>query len=397
MSKGVPSVLFINRVYPPSSGATGEMLAAMAEALALRGWEVTVLATAEGGTEPFSKAGGVRVARAGRPLSRRTFFSRAMSYVTMIPALFIRALMLPRMDFVVTLTDPPMLASIGPLLAFFKRSRSIHWAQDIYPELAEELGVLSHGGMPARLLRAVSTWSLRCHDRVVSIGRCMSSRLAARGIDGERVTTIPNWTVPQSIHPMDHVSNLFRAAQGWGSRFVVVYSGNMGLAHEFDIVLDAAQELRDENILFVFIGDGPRRVEVERKAAGRGQTNVRFLPPQPRGKLNESLSAADVHLVTMRPELCGLVVPSKFYGVMAAGRPCIYVGPAESEVARLITEHAVGRVVASPFSSDLAKAIVTYRDDLAMWSAECARARLLGEASDVNAAATAFSRMLQGL
>lgn len=397
--RDAPSILFINRVYPPGSGATGEMLADLAEALASQGWKVTVLATAVAvAAAPDScPPGKVRVVRVGGLFSRRSLLFRAASYVAIIPALLCRALVLPRADFVVTLTDPPMLASIGPVVAFLKRSSSIHWAQDIYPEIAEELGVLARGGAPANLLRAISSWALRRYDRVVSIGRCMSSRLVARKIDPSRIITIPNWSAPDSIRPMAHGDNAFRKMQGWDGRFVVTYSGNMGLAHEFDTILDAAGQLQDENVLFVFIGDGPRRAEVERKATALRLANVRFLPPQPREKLNESLSAADVHLVTMRRELCGLVVPSKFYGVMAAGRPGIFVGPAESEVARFIEEQRVGRVIAVGNSRDLVDAIVGYRDSPAGWAAECDQARRIGESANIDVAVAAFLKMLQAI
>ena len=111
-----------------------------------------------------------------------------------------------------------------------------------------------------------------------------------------------------------------RRAWGWGDRCVVLYSGNLGLAHEFDTLLDAAEILRGERqLLFAFVGEGPRRDEVEREFARRGLTNVEFRPHVPRESLGDSLAAGDVHLVTMRDGIAGLVVPSKIYGILVAG------------------------------------------------------------------------------
>ena len=390
----MPSILFINRVYPPSSGATGEMLCQLAEALAVRRWDVTILATDTGGVPRVSLRNGVRILRAGGLFSRKSTFLRAASYACMIPWLLIRALLLPRTDFIVTMTDPPMLAAIGPWLAFFKKNKIVHWAQDIYPEVAEKLGVLPSAHLFTRLLRAVSSFALQRYDAVVSIGRCMSQSLLARGIHSEKIHLIPNWAPP--IAPCDKFNNPFRRRQGLEGDFVVAYSGNMGLAHDFDAILTAAESLRGRHIVFLMIGEGPRRAEIQREATSRGLDNMRFLPAQPPGKLSESLSAADVHLVTMRPPLCGLVVPSKFYGVLAAGRPCLFVGPKESEVAISLSEQDAGLVIDPKNPSALAAAILDWATDPVAHAAACRRARIAGASATIASRVDEFEKVLRG-
>jgi colanic acid biosynthesis glycosyl transferase WcaI len=391
----MPSILFINRVHPPSKGATGEMLRDLAEGLASRGWEVTVLATAEPGEPKNITRRGVRIVRTGGLLSRRNVLLRAISYVFMIPALLIRALLLPRTDFVVTMTDPPMLAATGLAIRFFKRNRVVHWAQDLYPEVAEELGVLPRASAATNLLRSLSTAALKDCAAVVAIGRCMASRITARGISYARVAVIPNWAPP--VQPLDRTNNPFRRAHGLEGEFVVVYSGNMGLAHDFDTVLDAADSLRGRRIVFLFIGEGPRRLEVEAAARLRGIDNIRFLPPQPADKLSESLSAADAHLVTMRPNLSGLVVPSKVYGVLAAGRPCLFVGPRDSEAARLLRETDSGIPVEPGRSAELASAILDWAGDPTLHSAACRKARIAGTTLTAAEAVSEFDTLLRSL
>ncbi|MEN9468979.1 MAG: hypothetical protein RL630_712 [Verrucomicrobiota bacterium] len=391
----MPSILFINRVYPPAKGATGDMLQGMAEALALRGWEVTILTTAAAGEPKKCTRRGVRILRSGGALSRRHVLLRAASYVFMIPRLITRALLLPRTDFVVTMTDPPMLAVAGLALKYFKRNRVIHWAQDLYPEVAEELGVLPRGNAISNLLRRLSTEALMRSDAVVAIGRCMASRLTARGISYAKISIIPNWA--PAIQSLDRANNPFRARHELEGQFVVAYSGNMGLAHDFDTVLDAAEKLRGQRVVFLFIGDGPRRVEVEAAARLRGIDNIRFLPSQPADKLSESLSAADAHLVTMRTNLCGLVVPSKVYGVLAAGRPCLFVGPADSEAARLIGDTDSGFVVEPGQSSQLASEILDWAGNPTLHAAACRKARIAGAMGTAHNAAEAFEEMLRNL
>lgn len=391
----MPSILFINRVYPPATGATGEMLCDLAEALAARGWEATVLTTAEAGEPKNSTRRGVRIVRAGAALSRKSTILRAVSYAFMLPWLLVRALLLRRTDYAVTMTDPPMLAALGPMLQFFKRNKVVHWAQDLYPEVAEELGVLPRSAALSNLLRLISTGSLVRADAVVSIGRCMSSRLAARGIPFKKIANIPNWSPP--VSPVDRANNPLRRQLGLEGAFVVGYSGNMGLAHDFDTVLGAAERLRGQRVVFLMVGSGPRRREVEAAAAARGLKNMLFLPPHPAERLSEGLCAADAHLVTMGPNLCGLVVPSKFYGVLAAGRPCLFVGPPECEAARAIRETGAGATFLPGESAKLAGAILDWAGDPAEHAAACRRARVAGAASTAQNAASEFDELLRSL
>ena len=193
--KTPPSILFLNRVYPPADGATGQLLAELAPELVRRGHRVTVVTSQTGaGSVSSETVDGVRVERVtGLPFTRASHWRRALSYLSLYPALLWRALRLPRADVLVTLTDPPLLLVLGVILKTLKGSRHVHWAQDIYPELAEEMGVLSKNGMIARALRWVSTAGLRHADRVIAVGRCMKARLVQRGLAPSAIDVIPNW------------------------------------------------------------------------------------------------------------------------------------------------------------------------------------------------------------
>jgi len=397
MSTG--SVLFINRVYPPDPGATGQLLAELAPALVRSGWEVTVLTgSTTRGCVPGEVAQGVRVEReAAFPFKGASHWRRGLSYLALYPALLLRALLLPRADVIIVMTDPPLLVVLGALLAWLTRARLVHWSQDLYPEVAEELGVLKKRGLVAGTLRRLSTAALRrCHT-VVAIGHCMRARLEERGLDPARLCVIPNWSAHGLEQGGPERAEDFLREQGLRGRFVVMYSGNFGLAHSFEAVLDAAERLQSAqpSIVFVLIGHGPRRAWVEQQARDRRLNNLHFLPHQAQRRLREVLAAADVHLASMRPELCGLVVPSKVYGILAAGRPCVFLGPRQCEVARLIEDYGCGVVLAADDGAGLADRLRTWANQPECVAAAAAQSMSLSRVLSLETAVRAFADVLE--
>ena len=361
-------VRFVNRVFPPAPGATGLYLAEMADALAAHGWAVDVVTgPAAGAPAVETRPSGVVVRRVGAEVEKgRGTARRALGYAAFFPRALAAAARAPRPDVVVLKTDPPMLAALGPVLRRLTGARVVLWAQDVYPDVAEALGVLPPGGLASRALGRLAAHALRRADAVVAIGRCMAERL--EGMGAAAVTVVPNWA-PAGVRVLPRAGNAFRAAHGLGDAFVAMYSGNLGLAHPVGALLDAAGALAASHpeALVVFVGDGPQRAWAEAETVRRGLATVRFLPFQPAERLAESLGAADVHLVAMDEALAGLVVPSKLYGALAAGRPVVFVGPEASEAARLVREHACGTVVAGVAPDALGAAIA---GALAVWAAD---------------------------
>lgn len=393
-------MLFINRVYPPVPGATGELLAELAPALAANGWQVTVLTTRPpAGAGESASARSVRLEYVGGlPFTRASHLRRAFAYLSLYPALLWRAWRLPRHDVVVLLTDPPLLLTLGPWIRLIKRSRLVHWAQDVYPEVAEELGVIRRRGLLAGLLRWVASFALKRFDAVIAVGDCMKAVMLRRGIDPARVKVICNWSDPDRIRPLPAAENAFRQRHAQPGEFVVMYSGNFGLAHIFEPVLDAAVTLREQALAvrFLMVGSGPRFEAVKSQAQERGLSNVSFLPPVPREQLTESLSAADAHVVTMRAGLCGLVVPSKIYGVMAAGRPLIFLGPSDSEAALTVKREQCGATFAPDDAAGLARTIAEWAKSPQPVATMGVNARRAAEAAGLQRVITAFREALAG-
>ncbi len=224
-----------------------------------------------------------------------------------------------------------------------KGARLINWLQDIYPEVAVALGVRGLGGPSGRALEAMRNASLARATTNVVLGARMAMHLQAAGVPAERIRVISNWTDEAAITPVDHALNSLRQAWGLNGKFVVAYSGNLGRAHEYQTILGAAAMLAEEtSVIFLMVGDGHHTRSLRAAAEAAGLRNIVFQPYQAADTLALSLGAADVHWISLRPELEGLIFPSKVYGVLAAGRPVIAVSSAQGEIARLVGEHSCG-------------------------------------------------------
>ena len=396
----VCSVLFVNRVYPPVLAATGQILAELADQMKHLGWQVTVVTSQPETTLPSREVmNGIFVERVqGIPFSRKNILRRALSYFSLYPAIFWRILSLSPTDVLITMTDPPLIFVMGAFFKLFRKFKLVHWAQDIYPEIAVSVGVIKKGKRSTKLLEWVSSWGLRQYDQVICIGRCMHDRMLARGIDASALTVIPNWADTNNVRPLPREGNPFRETNNIGDRPVVMYSGNLGVAHPFDAILDAAQLLQQKmsEALLLIVGDGPRLADVQERVERDQLTNVQFFPLQPHDKLTESLSAADLHLACMYDELCGLVVPSKVYGILAAGRPCLFIGPDKSEAARVILENNCGSVLPANLNGNqLADAIVQWLGNSEALAQAGSRARAAAEKGSLVNAALAFDQLLR--
>src|SRR5262249_27407918 len=240
-------------------------------------------------------------------------------------------------------------------------------------------GVLKRNGLVARSLRAASTWAMRRCAVVIAVGRCMQNRLTQRGLDPARLRHMANWAPQPAVWPSAQEYDAFRQANELLDRFVVMYSGNFGLAHSFDAILDAAQALgrSEPQVTFLLAGQGPRRTWVEEETRRRQLANILFLPFQAKENLYTCLGAADLQLATMRTELCGLVVPSKVYGILAAGCPCVFLGPRASEAAQFIESYDCGSVLENATGAELARCVAGWARDASRLSLAAERCREL--------------------
>lgn len=334
-------LLFVNRFYWPETPATGQLLTDLAEGLAARGHEVNVITSGAAGAPRAEARRGVRILRIrGTRLSRAGVGGKAVDFATFYLGALFQVLRVARAGtIVVPMTDPPLLGIGAWIGARLRGARVVHWAQDIYPEIAMALS----GQRWLGVLRPPRNLAWRRADRCVAVGNDMAAVLLAAGVAPRRVAVIPNWALGGAAAPAaDAVAGL-RRAWGLDGRFVLAYSGNLGRVHDLEPVLTLAEALRDDpTIAIVFIGDGAQRAALQSGAANRQLAHVRFLPAQPREQLAVTLALADAHLVTLRAGCEQLVFPSKLYGVAAIGRPVLFIGPRDCEVARIVKEHRLG-------------------------------------------------------
>lgn len=196
------------------------------------------------------------------------------------------------------------------------------------------------------LLQRLADWSYRQAQFTVDLWPHMKRRIREKGVPSERLHTIPVWNKKEEVCPIRDTENPLVEKVGLEGKFVVMYSGNAGLGHRFDEVLGAARHFDGQpDIRFLFVGGGPRREEIERFARRHGLSNLDYLDYFPRDQIKYSLSLADAHLLTLRRSFAGIAVPGKLYGILAAGRPVLIVGPEASDSADTIQRHDVGTVV----------------------------------------------------
>jgi glycosyltransferase involved in cell wall biosynthesis len=368
---GPKRLLFINQYYWPDHASTAQHLTDLVENLAAEGHECHVLC-AQAGYKPgaprppaFEVQNGVHVHRVpATSLGRRNTLTRMADYLSFYARALAVGLSLPRFDAVVTLTTPPIIGLIGTLLRRFKGSRHVYWSMDLHPDASLALGRMSRRNPVVAWLAWLSDAVYRRADKVVVLGPYMADRVLAKRVRPERVATIPVWSRRDEIFPMPREGHPLRASLGLDDKFVVMYSGNLGLAHSTAEFLEAARRLRDrDDIVLLFVGDGPRMAEVRDAKSAEGLENVRFLDYFPREQLHASLSLADAHLISMRHEMTGIVVPGKLYGVMASGRPAVFVGPAHCETADTIRQAGCGLAVRLGDADGLVEALTTLAGD----------------------------------
>jgi glycosyltransferase involved in cell wall biosynthesis len=260
------------------------------------------------------------------------------SYLTTSLAATIKA---QRPDVVLAWTDPPLIGVVAALAAKTKRVPFVLATQDVFPDVAIQLGRLTNPAV-IRLLRWAARRQFESAVRVVSLGHDMDRRLQALGVQGEKIRTVSNWADGSLIRPLRRPSPM-RDAWGFGDSFVVMHSGNIGLSQSLETLVDAAGLLQKRtDILIVVVGEGAGKARLQAEVARRDLGNIRFFSFQPKESLSDSLAAADVHLVSLKRGLEGFIVPSKVYGIMAAGKPFIAAVATDSEPALIVETHGCG-------------------------------------------------------
>ena len=362
-------VCFFNRSYWPDLSATGQLLTELAEDLVrAHGWDVTVVCgypLRSYAQLPASEwRAGVHIARAaGSTLDPKAFVGRATNYLTYFASATLKGLRIRKPDVVVALTDPPIIGLAALAAASAAGAPFVFLCEDIFPEVATLLEDFHSNAVNDALAR-VNRFLVRKAGRIIALGDTMKRRLVeGKGADPAKVAVIHNWADCTAVAPGPR-DNPFAREHGLVDRFVALHAGNIGLSQDLEIVLHAADQLRDRNdIVFVFVGDGAKKKDLQDIAQRRDLRNVMFLPFQPREAMDQSYATADVSLISLKRGLAGVIVPSKVYNVLASGRPCVAAVEEDCEVAEIIQHAGCGYVVAPGDASALRSRVVQLAED----------------------------------
>jgi colanic acid biosynthesis glycosyl transferase WcaI len=330
-------VLLLNLYFPPDTSATAKMAQTVVDALAER-HEVTVLC----GRPSYDPAerrpwrswrseqtGRVRIVRVGSTDYPRFEMKRRVSNYLSYVALSVPRALFVRCDVVLAMTDPPFEGIVGAFVALLKRKPYVYNIRDLYPDMALGGSIVEPGWL-SRIWERLHRWALQRATRVVVLGEDMRARIVGKGVEGSRVVVVRDGVeIPAPDAPPPELDpEVIRAIRG-DFRFVLLHAGNLGFYGAWDTLLEAARVLVDDGIGLVFVGDGAQRSRLQ--AAAAGARNVRFLDFFPASKIPSVLAAADVHLITIKDGMEGVVVPSKMYGILAAGKPIIAVAPLSTD------------------------------------------------------------------
>jgi glycosyltransferase involved in cell wall biosynthesis len=347
-----------------------------------RGWRVRVLTSARGYDDPDRRhpkretIDGVEVRRFGlSSFGKRLIALRVMGALGFLFQAFVYGLFVRHVDCLLISTSPPMCPAAGLALSVIRRVPMKFWAMDINPDQLIATGNVRSNSLLVRLMEWLNRRTLRGSSAVVTLDRYMADRLASKVSDPPSIHVIPPWPHVDGVaQNISHSENHFRKRHGLDGKFVVMYSGNMSPVHPLDTLLEAARQLEGEgDFVFLFIGGGLGAEVVRAFKEKHSLANIRLLPYQPFSELPYSLSAADVHVVTLGDAMVGVVHPCKIYGALAVGRPILAIGPRPSHVSDILDAHSVGWVVAHGDVAGAVRALCEARDMSA--SALAARGR----------------------
>jgi len=352
------TILVLSQVYVPDPASVGQHMADAAEELARRGFSVRVLTSGRGYEDPSVRyapretRGGVDIVRL--PLAsfgKKTLLHRLLGQGLFLLQSIIRGVFIRRLTNILVSTSPPMCSFAALWIAALRRVtgrvKITYWVMDINPDQSVTLGRVSENSLAVRLFNRLNRRILARADDVVVLDRFMAKRIERKSDVRHKMSIIPPWPHEDELEVVPREENPFVEKHGLRDKFVIMYSGNHSIASPLTTLIEAALQLQDNPRLhFMFIGGGLGKKEVEETIEKHRPTNITSLPYQPLSQIKYSLSAGDVHVVSLGNDMVGIIHPCKVYGAMSVARPILMLGPTPSHVADLIDKYDIGWKIA---------------------------------------------------
>ncbi|MEE2819120.1 MAG: glycosyltransferase family 4 protein [Planctomycetota bacterium] len=346
-------VVILNQYYVPDVASTGHLLFELAENIAMQGAEVSVITCrpSYGPKETWQECpkeefkNGVNVKRMWTTrYSKDSFIGRIVNSITfLIPLALFHVLPRKKGEIYLYTTNPPYLGFVGAFISLIKKHRYVVLLHDSYPELAAWVGKIRTGGLIDRFWRFCNKIMYQRAEQVIVLSDAAKELVCnTYGPEPDRVHVIPNWADPNELEPKPKADSEFAYEHGLIEPFTVLYSGNLGLYYEFDMILEAAEQLLDENFRLVFTGAGGQRQHIEDTIKKKKLFNTLLLPYTPQDKFNDALNCCDALLVTIAKGIDGISFPSKLYTSLSVGRPIIAFSSKNSELRKKVEGNEVG-------------------------------------------------------
>lgn len=352
MSNAKKSLLLVTQVYLPDPASVGQHMADTAEEMARRGWDVTVITSGSGYDDPSQKftprenLNGVDVIRL--PFSsfgKKTIAHRLLGQGLFCIQAILKGLFLKKLDSILVTTSPPIGGMVGWLISMLRGTPFNFWVMDLNPDQAVAQGIVSEKSIPARVFNWLNRRLLNRSSAIIPMDRFMAENLQRKVSKPlqDKMHILAPWPMEDALEIIPKENNPFLKKHDLEGKFVLMYSGNHSPVHPLTTFLEASRELRDDKrIVFAFVGGGKAKQEVNDFIEKEKPNNIISLPYQPLDQIKYSLSAADIHLVSMGKPMIGCVHPCKFYGAMSLAKPVLYLGPEGSHIGEVIDEAHMG-------------------------------------------------------
>jgi len=349
-SKPMKTLLVLSQVYPPDPASVGQHVADAASEMVKRGYRVVVLTSARGYDDPTQKytrketVNGVEIRRL--PLSsfgKKSIFLRLLGQFSFLMQCLARGILTRDLKSILVSTSPPMCSIAAIVIGTVRRAAIKYWVMDINPDQLIAMGGIKESALAVKAFNLLNRMILRRATNVIALDRFMAKRTIAKVDVSDQLAVMPPWPHEDYLDVVKHEDNPFREEHSLSGKFVIMYSGNHSIVHPITTLLEAAVRHKDDpRLVFMFIGGGLAKKDVERTIENDNPGNIITLPYQPIEDLKYSLSAADIHVVSMGNEMVGIVHPCKVYGAMAVARPLLLLGPRPCHASEIIDEYNIG-------------------------------------------------------